>query len=345
MNTQKPHIKSKNRTASWRDAWKDNDQDMLKNNGDNALFESFGEYVKGLNDLEEVMKDASLSETDKAVKSMISDYRGSSSRHSEAEKFIRDIFTSADKDHKIADEVRKIKLEVNEKQINELTAEWVKEWHEKKQKGAGKDEKTKEIKNFITSSLEAEPDDSKPDTVQVAARNIEKSSRTSIVRYISLSAAAVLAVFMLIRTLLPSSDPDKLYNSFYEPFKIMSLVTRGAANEQNSYSGAVERYKLGQYDIAAIGFADAIRGDTSLIAPRFFLGVTQMALGNLNQAVNILDNISEHGGEYSKDAKWYLGLAYLKTGKPEKAAGCFEYLAKSPGFYSERAEKILRRLK
>jgi TolA-binding protein len=345
MNMQKPDINSKKGNSSWRDAWKDDDHDMIKNNGDAALFESFGEYIKGMNDLEEAMKDPSLPETDEVVKKMISDYRGNKSKHSDYEKFIREVFDEADQDKKIAEEVRKIKLEINEKQINELTSEWVKEWHEKRQKGAENNEKTKEIKDFIKSSLEADNENNKPYTVQVASTEIAKPSRTSIVRYISLSAAAVIAIFLVIRTLLPSSDPDKVYSSFYEPFKIMSPVTRGAADEQNSFSGAVERYKLGQYDIAATGFADAIRRDTSLIAPRFYLGVTQMALGNLNQAVNILDKISERGGEYSKEAKWYLGLAYLKTGKPEKAKDCFEYLSKSPGFYSERAEKVLRRLK
>jgi len=345
MNRQKPHINSKKGNSSWHDAWKDDDHDMLKNSGDAALFESFGEYIKGMNDLEEVMKDPSLSETDKVVKKMLSNYTENTSKHSDDEKFIRQVFNEADQDIKIAEEVRKIKLEINEKQISELTAEWVKEWHEKRQKGTEKDEKTKEIKDFITSSLEADNEDNKPDAVQVAATEISKPSRTSIIRYISLSAAAVIAVFLVIRTLFPSSDPDKLYSSLYEPFKIMSPVTRGASSENNTYSGAVERYKLGQYDIAAMGFADAIRSDTSLFAPRFYLGVTQMALGNLNQAVNILNNISERGGEYSKEAKWYLGLAYIKTGKPEKAKDCFEYLAKSPGFYSERAEKVLRRLK
>lgn len=349
MNTQKPHINSKTPTGSWRDAWKDNDRDMLKNSGENALFESFGEFIKGINDLEKVKNDPSLPETNEVVKKMISDYRGNTSKRSDDEKFIREVFNEADQDKKITEEIRKIKLEINEKQINELTAEWVKEWHEKRQKGAAKDEKTKEIKNFITSSLEADKEDNKADTlqppVQEAAPEISKPSRISIIRYISLSAAAVIAVFLVIRTLLPSSDPDKLYNSYYEPFKIMSPVTRGASNENNTYSGAVERYKLGQYDIAAIGFSDAIRNDTTLIAPRFYLGVTQMALGNLDQAANILNKLSERGGEYSKEAKWYLGLSYLKTGKPEKARDCFEYLAKSPGFYRERAEKVLRRIK
>jgi TolA-binding protein len=78
------------------------------------------------------------------------------------------------------------------------------------------------------------------------------------------------------------------------------------------------------------------------MSSRFFLGITQMELGNYEQAENILEDVISHQGEYTKEARWYLGLAYIKTGNKQKAHECFEILAKSPGFYSGRAEKILR---
>ncbi len=85
--------------------------------------------------------------------------------------------------------------------------------------------------------------------------------------------------------------------------------------------------------------------DTSLVTPRFFLGMTHLALGNYNQALNLLESVADKQGEYSKEARWYLGLVYLKEGDKDKASDCFKYLAKSSDYYSERAEKILRRLK
>jgi TolA-binding protein len=171
-------------------------------------------------------------------------------------------------------------------------------------------------------------------------------SRTHLTRYVSLSAAAVISAFILLRTLLPSSDPEKLFKSNYEPFKAVSSITRSAeSGETDAYSSALEQYRLGNYQTATAGFSTAILKDTSSIAPRFFMGLAQMGMGNYDQAVNLLSGISGRSGEYHKEAVWYLGLAYLMEGEKEKAAGCFGLLAQSPGFYSERAGKIFRRLK
>jgi hypothetical protein len=46
-----------------------------------------------------------------------------------------------------------------------------------------------------------------------------------------------------------------------------------------------------------------------------------------------------------KEAQWYLGLSYLKTGEKTKAIPYFEILSKSEGFYQNQAKKLLRRLK
>ena len=85
--------------------------------------------------------------------------------------------------------------------------------------------------------------------------------------------------------------------------------------------------------------------DTSVIAPRFLMGITQLAMGKYDQAIHLLGSIAGRSVEYRKEAFWYLGLTYLKTGEKESAANCFEFLSKSPGFYCDRSKKLVRRLK
>jgi TolA-binding protein len=166
------------------------------------------------------------------------------------------------------------------------------------------------------------------------------------IRYTSLLAAALIGAFILIRTLLPSGNPDKIFDSYYKPFDAISAITRSMNNNGTDiYSLAIGSYKAGDYDRAAREFSEIILKDPTVISPRFFMGLTQLALKNYDQTINLLSGVIKDSGEYSKEAKWYLGLSYLKSGNKTKAVECFEYLAKSTGFYSERSEAILRRLK
>ncbi|HUX57662.1 MAG TPA: hypothetical protein VMV77_11865 [Bacteroidales bacterium] len=343
MKKQNKNKNGKIRNQSGNDSLEDSYYDHNLSAEDSALFDTFGQYMKGRFDLDEVRNDPFLPEIEKDVKAMISDYHDNRTRSTVDEKFIKEICEGLVHDEKIVEEIKKIKLEINEKSINELTAEWVKDWHEKRQKNSVTDSNATKIKDYITSSLDSEVSEPEVSLIRIEP---ESTSRSLIIRYISFSAAAVIGAFILIKTLLPSSDPGKLYNSYYEPFNVISAVTRDAGSTMpDSYSSALENYKEGAYQAAATGFSNVVLSDAEVIPSRFFMGITEMALENYDEAINLLGSVANGSGEYRKEAVWYLGLSYIIAGEKAKAAGCFDQLAQSPGFYNERAEKILRRLK
>jgi TolA-binding protein len=317
--------------------------DLIADSNDSALFEAIGDYMKGQMDIEDVKNDPALKDTKKAVKKMISDYKKKISVNKENEKFIREIFSGEGSETRLTDEIEFIKQEIDNNKLNDITAEWVKEWHEQKQNIGVSDPKTKEISDFITGAINStanEPVNTMNDV------NEKRSGRSLFARYATLSAAALIGAFILIRTLLPSSDPDKLFNSYYKPFNAVSPVSRSLnSNETDNYYSAIESYKNGQYESAVTGFTSVVEKDASVVSPKFFLGLSQLALGNYDRAINLLSGVVNVSVEYGKEARWYLGLAYLKTADKQKAAECFEYLSRSDGFYRERSEKILRRLK
>jgi tetratricopeptide (TPR) repeat protein len=337
MNKQIRNINGKSTIIGFED-------DLMADSNDYALFETISEYMKGRMDLEDVKNDPAISVTREAVKDMISDYNNNTlSGNKENTKFIREIFSEAESEGELSEEIKSIKQEINENKLNEITAEWVKEWHEKKQKVGIRDQKTEEIKDFITGAINS----SSTEPVQSMYDGSEKGTGKSLfARYASLSAAALIGIFILIRTLLPSSNPEKIFNSYYKPFDAVSPVTRSLNNNgKDNFSTAIESYKEGNYQKAAIMFASALQNDPSAVAPGFYLGLSQLALKNYYQAINLLSKVTNDAGEYGKEARWYMGLAYLKTANKEKASECFEYLARSDGFYRERSETILRRLK
>jgi TolA-binding protein len=316
---------------------------LVASNDDPALFDTFSDYMKGLMDIEDIKNDPGLPGTRKDVKNMISEYNKSSARNNGNEKFIREIFRARVSKEILADEIINIKQEINNNKLNDISAEWVREWHEKKQKLGIKDPKTEEIRDFISGSIDSSG--SEPETI-AETDGKKGQGRRLFVRYASLSAAALIAAFLLLRTLLPSSNPDKLFDSYYKPFNAMSPVTRSVNNnEPDSYSSAIESYRAGNYREATAGFAGVIEKDPSAISPQFYLALSQLALKNYAQAINLFAKYLNDPDEYGKEARWYLGLTYLKTGNKQKASECFEYLANSDGFYRERSETILRRLK
>jgi len=319
------------------------EDDLPLNGDDSALFEKIGYYMKGNLDMEEVKNDPALSTTMNNVNEMISDYKKKISGNNENEKFIKQIFSESESENELNNEIKYIKQEIDEKNLNLLTSEWVKEWHAKKQKIGTIDQKSDEISNFIIEAINSH--DTEP--VKIKCEGNKNSSRQNLfVKYISLSAAALIGGFILIKTLLPSSDPDKLFDSYYKPFDAVSPVTRSINNKtKDDYSTAISNYKTGNYQVAAAGFEEVVEKDPSAESARFFLALSMLAMEDYNQSVNLLSGIANSPGEYGKEAKWYLGLSYLKTGNRQKAAECFEFLTKSDGFYKDRSEKILRRLK
>jgi TolA-binding protein len=323
---------------------KSSDDGMLFEKGDRVLFDTITEYMKGKLDLEEVKNDPELSKIESTVKEMISDYKNNKEKNECNEKFVLDNLYERTSHDKLMDEINDIKYDLGHSNINDISAEWVEEWHKKRQTNSVPDAKSEGIKNFIKSSFE-----NKYSASEIQINNTEKKiglTRPLILRIISFSAAAVLGILIIVRSLLPDYNQDKLFNSFYKPFDAVSPVIRSSSNnEPGIYTMAIEKYKLGDYQTAALGFSEIIIKDSSSIAPKFFLGVTQIALANYDKAISYLSDVAGRSGEFGKEAKWYLGLAYLKNSEKENAIKCFEFLAKTPGFYQERSENILRRIK
>jgi TolA-binding protein len=317
--------------------------DPLSRVNDLALFETIGEYMKGWLDQEDVKNDPAFSIANKAVDTMMTDYNRCIEGNKENEKFIREILSSVANTDTIEDELAGIRKEISDNKLNEITSEWVQEWHKKKQMIGVADPKSEEIKNFISSSINSPAIEEKNTEMKGGTKTIR---RRLFARYVSLSAAALIGAFIVIRTLLPSSDPVKLYNSYYKPFDAISPVTRSIGNtESDKYSSAIASYKTGNYQQAAMGFAELLEKDQYVVASQFFLGLSQLALNNNEQAINLLTGVANGKGEYAKESRWYLGIAYLKTADKQKAEECFKSLSGVDGYYKVRSEKILRRLK
>jgi TolA-binding protein len=315
----------------------------MADGNDSVLFETIGEYIIGWLDIEDVKNDPSFPATKEAASEMVNDNKHKS-ENKRNKKFITKALSEEEDEKKLAKEILSVKKEIKENNVDEISAEWVKEWHEKDLKTGLNDPKSAEIKDFIRNALISNADEPVVNNNEVSKKNLR---RGLFVQYTTLAAAAMFGAFILIKTLLPSSsDPEKLFNIYYKPFNAISPVTRSIKNtETESYFSAIENYNTENYQKAAIGFTRLLEKDTTVVSMNFLLGLSQLGLKNYDKAIKLLATVANTSGEYSKEARWYLGLTYLKTANRQKAVECFENLSRSDGYYRDRSEKILRRLK
>jgi TolA-binding protein len=248
-----------------------------------------------------------------------------------------------EKENILVGEIREMQDEISQKNLDETSSEWVREWNETEGSEKGADEKRAEIRDFITGAFEQKEKVGKIDTGIVRYQGFKKAL---VILTPILAAAALTGVFFLFRPLLFPDDSRKLFSEFYEPFAVVSTATRSNNTiRSENFSNAIENYKKGDYLAAAAGFEKETQNNPASLSSSFFMGIADLETGNTARAIEMLNIVEKGNGEFSKEATWYLGLAYLKSGDKEKAADRFGLLAGSPGFYSDRAEKILRRLK
>ena len=328
---------------------------MINNNRENSdhsiaydaaepeLFEEYSSYMKGYLDIEAVKNDPEYDRTYEAARAVVSGYLKKNSRNTENEKFILESLGRKFQENSPEEEIRQIKQEIKEGGINEIASELVREWNEKSQKNGSGDPGTDKNRKFIQNSLE------KKETIPVKGstrREMKGVGKIVPKRYILLAAASILGAILLIKPLITSDDPGTIFDRYYEPFPVFSEVSRNPGNNENeSIAAAIESYRSGDYLNAAARFSVAGSENSLQNQATFFQGVSEIALGNYTTAIDLLGKFADQQTVYFKDAKWYLGLSYLKTGNSLKATECFEILARSPGFYSKRSEKILRLLK
>lgn len=303
---------------------------------DPVLSENIDTYMKARMDLEEIMKDASLEQIRLDTKVSVDSYVKSGRRDTANLNYLKESLNELAEERKIKAEINEIRKEAALSMENK-SADWVADYN--RRKNQEKDPAWEERKNFITESLKTN-DTGEESIVEKPAK------RKFLSRYATLAAAAVIAAMLLIKTLATSSDPEKMFKSYYEPFTTMSPVTRGNSNDsENPYNSGIEFYRAGNYTAAKDAFSKAAEINVNYGSPEFMLGITDLETGDYEDAIQKLSSAVNISGQYSKEAKWYLGMAYLRTGNVQKARELFETLAKSNGFYKERSQDILRRLK
>ncbi len=319
--------------------------DFVLSPEDQVLLEKMGTSISVMLDLEEIKNDPGYENVRAMAPEIILEYKNKPFWNRENVKFVIESIEEAEEEAFLSQEIREIKRDALVHGVDAKAAEWVAGWSERKNNGLISDNE-KNRREYISGALadELQENEEKYSVKPVIINSKNRSFK--LIKYFSLPAAAALLTFMILKFFTPQESPDELFNKYYQPAFVVSAVTRGIENDfAVNYSAGIEKYRKGDYTGALYHFGLAMKADEKATGTKFYYGITSLALGDFRSAEEYLDELAGTELDFGKDAQWYLGLAYLRTDEREKAIQCFKQLASSPGYYRDKALKILRRLK
>ena len=169
------------------------------------------------------------------------------------------------------------------------------------------------------------------------------------IKYLGLASviSALVAVSLILLFFMNKSlTNEEIYAKYYHPYEASLNFRAGNVNIDKDLRHAMQYYENKDFRNALILFEKILREDNSRIGLNLYTGISHMEVREYSNANKRFQNIIDHKYNlYIEQAEWYLGFCYLMTGNNSKAAQQFRQIAENDGYYSDKAEKILKRMK
>lgn len=162
---------------------------------------------------------------------------------------------------------------------------------------------------------------------------------------VAASALLLIGLGLFIFSKAKQVTPDQIFAEYYETFPNLEVRNvRGMQGELDLRRQAYWAYDQQDYEEAEELLTDWLSADAGTDADLFYLALTQMELKKWESALQALQKVDEAGGKYSMDAKWYMGLTYLKLDQKEKAKAALKEVLHTAQDQSTKAARALEKL-
>jgi tetratricopeptide (TPR) repeat protein len=139
------------------------------------------------------------------------------------------------------------------------------------------------------------------------------------------------------------ADPAVVYAEYFEPYpNVFEPIVRGSESVTKR-SEAFYAYETGDYQKAATLFAELLR-EKKEPGILLVLGNANLSLGNTVEARNNFITLIKDFDEFDIQAKWYLGLSYIKEGDIKSAQLILQELNDTEYAYSIKAKELLKKV-
>lgn len=174
-----------------------------------------------------------------------------------------------------------------------------------------------------------------------------QSSRRRLYISTSLVAAALIVLGVFIFTSSHQVTPESIYNEYYSLMEVnfSSRSARMESRNSNLESG-IQAYVDHDFQLSKVRLEEYLqaRSENELTA-RFFLGLSQLEMGNYPDAEYNFKKVSE--GEFSyyqEHSRWYLALTYLKMQNISEAVPIFKDFTLQKSIYQSNSSAILKKI-
>lgn len=170
------------------------------------------------------------------------------------------------------------------------------------------------------------------------------SSRVAIAT-IAASLVLILGLAGIVSRKNAATD-TQLYVQFFQPYQATGVFRSGDALVDSKLTQALREFNQQDYQSAIGLFAEVLKIDNYNPVGNFYTGMAYQETGKFQMALKAFNNVvQDRDNLFTEQAQWYTGLCYLQTENREKAYKQFKKIAQSGGFYQQKAEAILKKIK
>jgi len=165
-------------------------------------------------------------------------------------------------------------------------------------------------------------------------------------RIVLSTVAASLILLLGITGILSRQSQHDIYQKFYTKYEATGIVRSANLTANKTLSEALQKFENQDYNAALNLFTEVIARDQNNMVGHFYTGVSLQETGKYQNAIKEYETvIIDKDNLFTEQAEWYIGLCYLQTNENKKAYKQFKKIAKNEGFYQQKAQSILNKIK
>lgn len=161
--------------------------------------------------------------------------------------------------------------------------------------------------------------------------------------YAAASIALLIASGGLIKQLnKPNLDNNAVFEEYYKPYDAVASYRSGNEDIDRVLVTALEKYEEKDFKQATVLFEQILNTCEDNMSVNLYSGISYMEEEKYQKASTSFNTIIKNNDNlFVEQAKWYLSMCYIKTGKKLEAKNILMELIKEQTCYEEQASKVI----